>query len=70
MEFPPLCSGKSALSSETFAFFETTISFSGAHNISVHALAAASSGIRTRQRCKNMSGYCDSRTMLRHALVN
>ena len=40
MGFPPLCSGKSALSSETFAFFETTISFSSACNISVHALAA------------------------------
>ena len=56
--------------SETFAFFETTKSFSGARNISVHALAATSSGIRTRQRCKNMNGYCDFRTMLRHALVN
>ena len=32
--------GNNALSSETFAFFETTISFSGARNISVHALAA------------------------------
>ena len=45
MGFLPLRSGKSALSSETFAFFETTISFSGAHNISVHALAATRSGI-------------------------
>ena len=39
-------------SSETFVFFETTISFSGACNISVHALAATSSEICTRQRCK------------------
>ena len=56
MGFPPLCSEKSALSSETFAFFETTISFLGACNISVHALAATSSEICTRQRCKNMNG--------------
>ena len=56
MGFPPLCSEKSALSSETFAFFETTISFSGACNISVHALAATSSKICTRKRCKNMNG--------------
>ena len=56
MGFPPLCSGKSVLSSETFAFFETAISFSGACNISVHALAAASSEICTRQRCRNMNG--------------
>ena len=42
MGFPPLCSGKNALSSETFAFFETTKSFSGARNISVHGLAATS----------------------------
>ena len=52
MGFPPLCSEKSALSSETFAFFETTISFSGACNISVYALGATSSEICTRQRCK------------------
>ena len=52
MEFSPLCSENTALSLETFAFFETTISFSGAHNISIHALAATNSGIRTRQRCK------------------
>ena len=45
MEFPPLSSGKSAFSSETFAFFGTAISFSGACNISVHALAATSSEI-------------------------
>ena len=45
MGFPPLCSGKKALSSETFAFFETTKYFPGARNISVHALAATSSGI-------------------------
>ena len=45
MGFPPLCS-------ETFAFFETTVSFSGARNISVHALAATSSEICTRQRFK------------------
>ena len=70
MGFPSLCSGKSALSSETFAFFETTISFSGACNIWVDGLAATSSEICTRQRCRNMNGYCDSRTMLRHALVN
>ena len=38
MGFPPLCSGKSVLSSETFAFFETNF-FSGARNISVQALA-------------------------------
>ena len=44
MEFSLLCSENNALSSETFAFFETT-SFSGARNISVHALAATSSGI-------------------------
>ena len=56
MGFPPLCSEKSALSSQTFAFFETTISFSGASNISVHALAATSSDIFTKQRCKNMNG--------------
>ena len=65
MGFLPLCSGNNALSSETFAFFEATISFSGAHNISVHALAATSNGIRTRQRCRNMNGYCDSRTMFK-----
>ena len=47
MGLPPLCSEKSALSSETFAFFETTISFSGTRNISVHALAATSSQICT-----------------------
>ena len=52
MGFPPLCLGKSVLSWETFAFFETTISFSGASNDSVHALAAASSEICTKQRCK------------------
>ena len=56
MEFSPLCSGNNALSSETFAFFETIKFFSGARNISVHALAAMSSGICTRQRCKNMNG--------------
>ena len=56
MGFPPLCSEKSALSSETFTFFETTIYFSGACNISVHALAAMSSEICTRQHCKNMNG--------------
>ena len=61
--FPPLYSGKSAISSETFAFFQTTKSFSGACNISVHALAATSSEICTRQRCKNINGLCDSRTM-------
>ena len=55
MGFALLCSGKSAVSSETFAFFETTIRFSGACNISVHALAATSSEICTRQR-KNMNG--------------
>ena len=44
MEFSPLCWENNALSSETFAFFETTISFSGTHNISVHALAPKSSG--------------------------
>ena len=70
MGFSLLCSGKNAFSSETFAFFGTTISFSGARNISVHTLAATSNGIRTRQRCRNMNGHCDSRTMLRHALVN
>ena len=56
MEFSLLCSENNALSSETFAFFETKIPFSGARNISVHTLAATSSGIRTRQRCKNMNG--------------
>ena len=56
MGFALLCSGKNAFSSETFAFFETTKSFSGARNISIHALAATSSGICTRQRCKNMNG--------------
>ena len=56
MVFPSLCSGKSALSSETFAFFETTRSFSGARNISVHALAATRSEMCTKQRCKNMNG--------------
>ena len=56
MGFPPLCSGKSVLSLETFAFFETTIYFSVACNISVHALAATSSEMYTRQRCKNMNG--------------
>ena len=40
MEFSPLCSENNALSSETFTFFETKISFSGARNVSVHALAA------------------------------
>ena len=40
MEFSPLCSEKSALSSETFLFIEATIYFSSACNISVHALAA------------------------------
>ena len=70
MGFSPICSENNALSSETFAFFETTIPFSGARNISVQALAATSSGIRTRQRCRNMNGHCDSRTMLSHALVN
>ena len=35
-----MCSGKNALSSETFAFFQTTKSFSGTRNISAHALAA------------------------------
>ena len=40
MGFSPVCSENNALSSETFSFFETTISFSGARNISVHALAA------------------------------
>ena len=55
MGFPPLCSGKIALSSETFAFFETT-SFSGASNISVHALAVTSIEMCTRQRFKNMNG--------------
>ena len=54
MEFSPLCSGKSALSSEIFAFFETTIYFSSAYNVSVHALAATSSEIWTRQRCRNI----------------
>ena len=67
MGFSPICSKNNALSSETFTFFETTTSFSGTRNISVHALAATSSGSRTRQRCRNMNGYCDSRTMLRHA---
>ena len=56
MEFSPLCSENNALSSEIFAFFETTISFSVARNIAVHALAATCSGIWTRQRCKNMNG--------------
>ena len=56
MGFPPLCSGQSALSPEKFAFFETTISFSGACNISVDALAATSSEICIRQHCKNMNG--------------
>ena len=56
MGFPPLCSGKSALSSEIFPFFETRISISGACNISVHAVAAKSSEICTRERCKNMIG--------------
>ena len=51
MEFSPLWSENNAVSSETFAFFETTISFSGARNISFHALAATSSGIK---RAKNM----------------
>ena len=54
--FSPVCSENNALSSETFAFFETTICFSGACNISVDALAATSSEIYTRQRCKNMNG--------------
>ena len=39
MGSPPLYSGKSAVSSEIFAFFETTF-FSDARNISVHTLAA------------------------------
>ena len=47
MGFPILCSGKSPLSSETIAFFEATKSFSGARNISVHALAATSTEICT-----------------------
>ena len=42
MAFSPLCLENNVLSSETFPFFETTISFSGACNISVHALAATS----------------------------
>ena len=70
MGVSPIYSENNALSSETFTFFETTISFSGERNISVHALAATSSGILTRERCKNMNGYCNSRMMLRHALVN
>ena len=41
MGFSPLCSENNALSSEIFAFFKTTISVSGARNISVHALAVA-----------------------------
>ena len=45
MGLPPLNSENNALSSETFAFFETTKSFSGARNISVHALAAMISEI-------------------------
>ena len=56
MGFSPICSENNTLSAETFAFFETRISFSDARNISVHALAATSSGIRTKQRCKNMNG--------------
>ena len=56
MGFPSLCSGKSAFSSESFTFFETTISFSGPRNISVDTLTATSSEIYTRQRCKNMNG--------------
>ena len=52
MGFPPLCPGNSALSSQTFAFFETTKSFSDARNISVHVLAPTSSEICTRQHCK------------------
>ena len=56
MGFAPLCSENNSLSSETFAYFETKIYFSGARNISVHALAATSSGILTGQRCKNMNG--------------
>ena len=59
MGFSPLCSENNTLSSETFAFFETTISFSGARNISVHALTTTSSGIRTRQRCRNMNRFPD-----------
>ena len=42
MGFSLLCSGKNAFSSETFAFFETAKSFSGARNISVHARAVGS----------------------------
>ena len=56
MGFSPICSENNGLSSETFAFFETTKSFSGARNISVHALAAMSSSICTGQCCKNMNG--------------
>ena len=56
MGFSPLFSEKNALSSETFAFFETTKSFLGARNISVHALAATSSEICTRECCKSMNG--------------
>ena len=56
MGFALLSSGKNAFSSETFAFFETTKSFSGGCNISVHALAAMSSGVCTKQCCRNKSG--------------
>ena len=52
MGFPPLCSEKSGLPSETFAFFESTICFWGACNISVDALAATSSEICTSQVVK------------------
>ena len=41
MGYPLLRSGKKALSSETFAIFETTKSFSGARNISVHAMGGS-----------------------------
>ena len=44
MGFAVLCPGKNAFSSETFAFFETTKSFSSARNISVHALAGQAVG--------------------------
>ena len=56
MGFSPVCSENNALSSETFALFETTIYFSGARNILVHALAATINGICTRERCQNMNG--------------
>ena len=60
---------KNALSSETITFFETTIYFSSARNISVHASAATSSGIRTRQRCRNMNSYCDVKARPRELSV-